>query len=228
MFGQFDVPFGIAYYEYPSVDHRFVTTPAAVEEIDDSWNDLGGQIYMDAGFLKVVMFGTNGFSYAVREKTSKGEKEYSVDTSMALGGRAGIKPVKIIETGASGALFFNSEAKIDMVLAGADLSVDIAGLAVRAEYLYQNAGIVNDNGFVKHGFYAQTMYDFDPVYIIGRYSSVFEKGNAYIKQLSGGFGVKIIENGEIRFEISTDMEGIVASFIQLAGGMSWMPTGFRR
>jgi len=46
--GQFDVPFGIDYHVYPSIDHKLVSTPLVVESTHDSWNDLGGYATAEA------------------------------------------------------------------------------------------------------------------------------------------------------------------------------------
>ncbi|MBN2801746.1 MAG: hypothetical protein JXR91_01495 [Deltaproteobacteria bacterium] len=225
MFGQFDVPFGIAYLEYPSIDHRFVSSPLAVDETHDSWNDLGGQFYLDAGYLNVVAFGTNGIGYSVKD--DNGDLTY-INATMALGGRVGVPLFEHLELGGSVAALFNTDFKSDAVLAGGDLNLEVAGLQLKGEYIYKKTGLQNNNGISNQGFYAQGMYDFDPFYIIARYSEVFQKNENTVKQLSGGLGIKVIENGEIRFELTSDLDGGVTSFIQMAGGMGFRPTGLKR
>jgi hypothetical protein len=39
--GKFDVPFGIAYLEYPATENRFVELPSVVMATHGAWNDLG-------------------------------------------------------------------------------------------------------------------------------------------------------------------------------------------
>ncbi len=238
MIGQFDVPFGIAYFEYPSIDHRLVTGKLVVDETHDSWNDLGVQLYLDMGWANLVIFGVNGFNYEEDAVDDTGQPVVDdegniqleeVEMTMALGGRLGISPFEFFEFGGSAAGFFDDENNIDMMLAGADLSLDVAGLTVKGEYIYHGIGTAGSDTIKKHGLYAQTMYDFDPVYLIARYSTLFPQDDDTLHQLSGGIGVAVIEYAEIRFEYSTDLnDGGNIVFIQLAGGMGWMPTGFRR
>jgi hypothetical protein len=40
--GRFDVPFGIDYHVYPSIDRKLVSSPLVVEYTHNSWNDVGG------------------------------------------------------------------------------------------------------------------------------------------------------------------------------------------
>jgi hypothetical protein len=42
--GQFDVPFGIDYHVYPSIDRKLVSSPLIVENTHDSWNDYGAYV----------------------------------------------------------------------------------------------------------------------------------------------------------------------------------------
>lgn len=148
---------------------------------------------------------------------------------VAVGGRLGIVPIDQIEIGGSIATLFNNDNNIDVLLAGADLSMKVAGLSAKSEYIYQSIAMAGNDPISKQGFYAQTMYEFEPVYLISRYSSVFQNGKDTLKILSVGFGLTVIENAEIRFEYSNDINtGGNVAFIQLAGGMGWAPTGLRR
>jgi len=80
-----------------------------------------------------------------------------------------------------------------------------------------------------HGFYAQSMYDFKPVYIIGRYSQLVLSDEEDPRQLSGGVGLAVHDKAEIRFEYTTNMkDGGSVGFLQLAGGTAWQPSGLRR
>lgn len=226
MFGQFDVPFGIAYHQYPSLDRRFVTDPLAVAHIHDNWNDLGAQLYLDANWIKAVAFMVNGFGYETQLADGTVAPR---EPSMAGGGRLGIAPFEGFEFGGSVAVQHESDADVDMILAGGDVALEVVGLAVRGEYLFKKSGLVAGEASTTHGFYAQSMYDFEPVYLIGRYSQVILTDEEDPHQLSGGVGVAVHEKAEIRFEYTTDLkDGGSIGFLQIAGGTSWQPSGLRR
>jgi len=62
--GQFDVPFGIDWKVYPSIDRKLISSPLAVNNTHDSWNDLGIQLYIEKQWLNGIVYAVNGFSFA--------------------------------------------------------------------------------------------------------------------------------------------------------------------
>ena len=230
IFGQFDVPFGIDYLEYASIDRRLVTGPIAVDGTHGGWNDLGAQVYLIAPRFNAVLYGVNGYGYETVEQDAAGNQiAFEHPTAMALGGRLGVRGVEQLEVGGSLATFFNADAELTQMLAGGDLSLDVASLAVKGEYIYAAQGMEMDGTTRTHGFYGGALYDFDPVFVTGRYSMLWPDGESDEKQLSVGVGVKVFENAEIRVEYATSLEtGGSMAFIQLAGGSAWQPSGMRR
>lgn len=228
--GQFDVPFGIDYLEYASIDRRLVTGPIAVDGTHAGWNDLGGQLYLILPRMNAVLYGVNGYGYDTVETDPAGnELVLEHPTSMALGGRLGLLPIRQIELGGSLATFLASDATLTQLLAGGDLSLQVAGLGVKGEYIYMAQGMETDNRMTTHGAYGGALYDFSPVFVTARYAMLWPDGESNEKQLSIGTGIKVFENAEIRFEYTTDLEsGGSMAFVQLAGGSAWQPSGMRR
>lgn len=62
-FGQFDVPFGVAYLEYPSVSNRLMRVPQAVSGTYASWNDVGVQGYAEAEHWTLITYVVNGSQF---------------------------------------------------------------------------------------------------------------------------------------------------------------------
>ncbi|MBN2716211.1 MAG: hypothetical protein JXX14_10180 [Deltaproteobacteria bacterium] len=228
--GQFDVPFGIDYMEYASIDRRLVTGPIAVDATHDGWNDLGAQMYLIMPRFNAVLYGVNGFGYeTVEENVAGDELVFEHPTSLAMGARLGVLPLEPLEIGGSLATFFNADAEIAQLLAGVDAALSVLDLTVKGEYIYQTQGLEADSDVSTHAMYGVALYDFQPVFVTARYSMVWPDMMPNEKQLSLGFGVQIFENGEVRFEYSTNLEtGGSTAFIQLAGGSAWQPSGMRR
>lgn len=242
LFGQFDVPFGIDYLEYPSIERPLVTGPLVIEQTHDEWNDLGGQFYLDAGSINGVFFVTNGLDYETLipgTELEDGTEETTIphETKVAVGTRIGFKPLEPLELGASFAGFFAEDIGLDMILAGGDAALEGAGLTLKGEYIFHYLGVAGPLSTRNHGFYGTLRYDFKRVFALSRYSMFFPEKDKLdfhleddpLKQLSVGFGFRVLENASIRFEYSSDLEsGGSMVFVQLVGGTAWQPTGLRR
>ena len=241
VFGRFDVPFGIDYLEYPSIARRLVTGPIAVDMTHDAWNDLGGQLYLDAKVFNMMFYVVNGFGYGIEEPVGEGEtEETSVndrEVDVALGSRLGAKPADVLELGGSVAGFISESGGTEMLLAGGDVALLIRGFSLKGEYIFHLLGVSQDRMSWNHGVYGTALYDFEPVFVVGRYSVFFPDdrapeygfGEDPLKQLSVGIGVRMFENAELRVEYSSTLEEKGnAAFVQLAGGTAWQPTGLRR
>lgn len=228
--GQFDVPFGIDYMEYASIDRCLVTGPLVVDGTHAGWNDLGGQMYLIAPRFNTVVYGVNGYSYETYDVGPTGDEVvFEHPTAMALGGRVGVLPLEPLELGGSFAAFLNPDAEMAQLLAGGDLALNIADFELKGEYIYMKQGMDIDDSTAAHGFYAGALYDFKPVFVTGRYSTLWPDDEANEKQLSVGIGVTVFENAQIRLEYTSDLEsGGSMAFLQLAGGTAWQPSGLRR
>ena len=206
--GQFDVPFGLDWQVYPSIDRKTVTGPLAVENTHMEWNDYGVQAFMDNRWFSAAVYGLNGFGYD------------DVEMKFALGGRMVITPNEFIEIGGSYADFFNGKNKTDMSLAGVDLQVNYQALSLKGEYIAHMMDITGDNAINNSGFYCQGMYDFGRLFYVSRYGNFTPdvQGEDSITRFTNCIGFVIMEDCEIRYEYQINSENRNASFMQVAVG----------
>jgi hypothetical protein len=217
--GKFDVPFGIDWQVYPSIDRKLVSAPLIVESTHNAWNDYGVQAYLESSQFNMVVFGTNGFGYQWVD-------EFSVPTEisvkMAVGGRVGFAPHEWVEIGGSYASFFNEDDENDMDMIGADLQFNYEDLSIKGEYIMNRTGLTYDESWENSGFYAQGLYDFGRVFLVGRYGMLFafEEGADDWTRISAGAGWVILQNAELRLEYQNNSAEWVddVTFLQLVVG----------
>jgi hypothetical protein len=215
VFGRFDVPFGIAYLEYSPVDNRLVTQPEAVLATHGAWNDVGAQLYLAMNHVNFIGYVLNG------DGVPDGGEGRADD---ALGARLGFLPFEALEIGASGAIIERSR-EVSTWLGGADLAARPGNLDVRLEYI----GRFPFNAPEVHGSYARALYRLGRVFATGRYGVVFHDNEMVQRELAAGVGMEVFPKGEIRVVHQRDLDALsTLTFIELVGGSSWQPTGFRR
>ena len=237
--GQFDIPFGIDWEEYASIDRRLVSAPLAVELTHHAWNDYGVQGYLDSKWFNAAVFGVNGFGYQAGYHTngqflgyegfgydiwgdSVEVRDFNVKSSG--GGRFGLKPFPQLEIGSSWAGFINDQNKNDMSLWGTDLRFSFRNFSLRAEYIVHQLGQAGDNPATNSGYYGTGGYDFGRFYLAARYSG-FESDIPGIdnrRQISSGGGWVVRQGCELRVEYQANSEdgknaGDI-SFLQLVVG----------
>ncbi len=237
--GQFDVPFGIDYQVYPSIDRRMVTGPLVVHATHEDWNDYGVQLYAEHPMFNLIAYATNGFGYEAGYDATGVFLGYNGSTydpedetlllaemapKMAVGGRLGVTPVEIAEVGVSYAGFINEDDEIDMSLLGVDFQVNYENIFVKGEYISHTLGSTGDNETTNTGFYVQGLYDFGKFYAFTRYGSYSPdiEGVDPVTRISPGGGWVIYENCQIRaeYQMNTveDVEDDDVLFIQLVVG----------
>jgi len=216
--GQFDVPFGIDYLVYPSINRLMVTGPMVASELHDSWNDYGLKAYIETEFLKGVFFTTNseGFSYedTILITTAGDTISYSMQSQRSIGGRIGIIPDEMIEVGGSFACFFSVANEVAMTMFGADLQLSYKDLRLKGEYISKESGVDTDVfSLTQDGYYVQGLYDFGKVFAFGRYGlySGGEENTDDLKRISLGGGWKIIDGCQARIEYQTWLDNDNAS-----------------
>jgi len=219
-FGRFDVPFGIAYLQYPATENRLVTLPQAVQLTHAGWNDIGGQGYAVGEHWTAVGYVVNGPEHPV-------SADATAPSRTAAGGRLSAKVDQLIEVGSSAALDFAHEGPV-MLFAGGDVQTTLGPLDVRGEYLLKHVKALGVAEFT-HGVYAQALLKVDPGFLMARYDTVLEGANVADRRLAGGAGVEIFPQGEVRavYEQSLDSDVRMVT-LQLVGGSSFQPTGLRR
>lgn len=208
--GQFDVPFGVDWLVYPSVDRKLISEPVAVANTHDFWNDFGVQGYLENGHYNVVTYAVNGFGYTA------GDAE--VDMNLALGGRVGFSLFPQLEVGASCAGFFDRDYELDMALIGAHLQFSHGRFSAKGEFLIHPQELAG-NGDVTHtGFYAQGLRDFGDFYLVSRYGQFRPDQEKNHTRLSAGGGWIIEDGCELPLEQQINSDGKDLTLLQLAVG----------
>jgi len=196
--GQYDVPFGIDYHVYPSIDRKLVSSPLVVENTHDSWNDLGAYASAEAAWGNVTVFVANGFCHEGIDPDGNGLETHN---DLAAGGRVGITPLENIEVGGSIASITGLDDSHDMILAGADLQVTAAGLEIKGEYIVHEFDAREGSDFTNDGYYLQGLYGIGEWYLVGRYGEFRpDQQSADIGRMSAGIGRSINDIIELRFE----------------------------
>lgn len=218
-FGKFDVPFGIAYLQYPATENRLITQPQAVELTHGAWNDMGAQGYAVGKHWTAVGYVVNGQPHPINA-------EETALSRTAVGGRLSAKD-DVVELGGSAALHMAAEGPV-MLFAGGDVTTQLGPLDIRGEYLLKQ---VQAEGLpeLTHGVYGQTMLQLDPAFLMGRYDTVYAGPDVLERRFAGGAGVEIFPSGELRavYEQSLDSD-LRTVTLQIVGGSSFQPTGLRR
>ncbi|MBN2010801.1 hypothetical protein JW960_15750 [candidate division KSB1 bacterium] len=216
--GQFDVPFGIDYQVYASVDRKLISGPLVIENIHDYWNDVGIQVYAENSWMNGVAFITNGFGYDSEDESGE---PIEIPMKSAVGGRFGYKPIEFIEVGSSYANLFDENHKTDMFLAGADLQLKVGKFSLKSEYIFKKWGLATNATLNCNGFYAQGMLDFGRYFFVSRYDAfkpdVAEDSN--ITRMCLGAGLALMVGVELRHEFQINNEGNPnAALLQLVVG----------
>ncbi|HVY27773.1 MAG TPA: hypothetical protein VHB79_14560 [Polyangiaceae bacterium] len=219
-FGRFDVPFGIAYLEYPSVENRLLTQPEAVLATHGAWNDTGAQFYAVGEHWTTLGYLVNGLEHPLNA-------EETAPARTAAGGRVSGKVDDLFEVGASAAWDFADEGPV-MFFGGGDLSLSLGPLDVRGEYLLRHVD-APDVAELTHGAYSRALLHLDPAFLVARYDTVLQGSTTVDRRISAGAGVEIFPQGEVRavYEQSLDSD-LRTVTLQLVGGSSFQPTGLRR
>ena len=208
--GQFDVPFGLDWLVYPSIDRKLVSGPVVVENSHDFWNDYGVQGYLETEYVNAVAYAVNGFGY------EGGEEE--IEMKIAGGGRVGIKPHALLEIGGSYAGFFDEGNELDMSLIGVDGQFSIGNFSAKGEYVLHRLGQAGENKIEQTGFYGQGMYEFGRYFLVSRYGQYRPDGEEDLTRLSVGGGWVVQEGCEVRVEQQINSEEENVTLLQLVVG----------
>lgn len=225
--GQFDVPFGIDYNVYPSIDRKLVTSPLAVDLTHDGWNDFGVRLNATSPLWNLVVFGVNGFESSCMVSDAAQSLSLGVDVgdevnttpANAFGGRVGITPVPNFEFGGSFAVGINESNENEMAMYGGDVQWSMNQFDFKGEYIAHslNRSIEQEDNA---GYYFQGIYNFDRTFLVGRYDSFQPDGADWCNRYSVGAGYSVVENIEVRFETQIDNENSDnnQNYLQLVAG----------
>jgi hypothetical protein len=206
--GQFDVPFGIDYHVYRSIERKLVTAPLVVDLTHGGWNDAGLRLNLESAYGNLVCYWVNGFESSVEvldevQTLATGEDVYEeVDTSPAnaIGTRLGITPLGWMGFGGSFAAGWNASGKSEMSLVGLDLQLNMFNLELKGEFIAHslNRTIAEENN---RGYYVQGLYHvLDRAFVVGRYGSFKPDQQNWHGQGSIGFGYALTDGVELRWE----------------------------
>jgi hypothetical protein len=216
--GQFDVPFGIDWHVYPSIDRMLVSPPLVVESTHGLWNDFGIQAYTERQRFNVVGYVLNGFGYSAAYGPQGGFLGYNglgydpADSTIteieagvhfAVGGRLGIRVIENLELGTSWAGFFNKDHKNAMNLLGFDAQTQLGDLDIKGEYILHTISPPSGAERLNSGYYVQGLYHLSTLfYGFARYGE-FEPDNdsaEVVNRISAGGGFMYSENIVFRLE----------------------------
>jgi hypothetical protein len=214
--GQYDVPFGIDYHVYPSIDRKLVSCPLVVENTHDCWNDYGVYASAEATWGNAVFFVANGFAHEGHDL--EGE-EIETRNELAVGGRFGISPHESIEVGGSVAGVQGLDGTHDMLLAGADIQFSVEDFELKGEYIAHKFNAQAGDDFTNDGYYVQGLYNIGSWYLVARYGEFRPaQESADIARFSGGIGHSINEIIELRLEYQAIKAADDAAVFQVAFG----------
>lgn len=203
--GQFDVPFGIDWQVYASIDRKLVSVPLVVENTHGLWNDTGIQVHAANGRFNAVAFAVNGFGY------DEARMKY------AGGGRLGLVVLPGLELGGSWAGFVRDGGGLDQRLVGADIQAEWRSLNLRAEYIARETGIDGDAITTDSGYYVEGQYAFGRFFGVAR-QDFFSPGGPVESETrtSLGAGWIITDGCETRIEHQMREDDDDMTWLQLA------------
>jgi len=217
VFGKFDVPFGLAYLEYPATENRFVDLPHVVMATHGGWNDIGGQAYAIADHFDLTLYLVNAQALESEEMVAIGKF-----AQHSYGGRVGLKPVSGLSLGASVA---EVTGPLDTGMWGADVSATAGPIVLKNEYILRTPS----DGPTVQGGYTQGLAKIGAFFAGARYETTLTDGA--ISDTSGAItlGAEVFPQAEIRIAHLRSFESdSQTTYLQLVGGSIWQPTGLRR
>ncbi len=195
--GQFDVPFGIDWQVYPSIDRNLISSPLIVSETHDGWNDLGVNVNFENNIFSGSIYTINGFTH---ECSNIDNNLIISENNYAIGSQITFKIKENLSIGGSIAYIDDKNNLYDMNLYGTDFLWSHKNLSLKAEYIRHANTNGSDKNFHDDGYYLQSKYDFSKFYIVNRISSYRHINEEIIYQYSSGAGITIQENVIARAE----------------------------
>lgn len=199
--GRFDVPFGIDWHVYPSIDRLLVSGPLVVDGTHGGWNDLGVQAYAEAGRFDLVGYAVRGADIDAAE--------------WAAGTRVGVRSGDAA-LGLSLAGLHDGSGLPNRHLLGADIQWSFNSLSAKAEYVRRWPAARSQDG-VQHGAYAQGTWENQRYFAVVRLGAL-ETADGDEQRLSVGGGWRMRENCQLRMEFQANSAAREVLFTQLVVG----------
>ncbi len=225
--GQFDVPIGIEYNYFCSIDRETITAPWHNHAPGNwyGWNDYGVRLELETQLGNAKAYVVNGFDDEAQITSrvfnlSTGFEEDTTEVvntapDIAFGERLGWTIIPTIEFGSSLALGLNPHGAREMAVAAVDLQFTHGAFSARSEWIrhWRNRSVSEARS---DGFYLQAMYQLGFARLHSRFAQARQQSDGWQDQLSAGVGLKIYEQTELRGEWLIDRaEDAQSSFVQL-------------
>jgi hypothetical protein len=170
--GQFDVPFGLDWRSYSSIDRHLVSVPLVIASTHRGWNDVGVQFFGKTTWANWAVYAVNGFGTSPALRL--GETSYSLPPlaaadvvagassselvpDEAFGGRAGLFLNDNIEIGTSFAAGYGAGSDQQSRMFAFDASATFTDFALKGEFISRRqdlpAGREFDLGYYVNGLY---------------------------------------------------------------------------
>jgi hypothetical protein len=199
--GKFDMPFGLDYLSYASIDRPTVTQPLVVEKTIRGWNDVGIDFHTFNGNFKFDIWAVNGF-----------------DEGIGLGGNIRYTFFSFLELGISHSSDIVEFKERKDWLSGFDLHATVGNFNLKSEYIWmkgvfegeRDTLLANDRN---HGVYFQLLTELKewtalPMFVTLRYGaweSEYDRDEDGIddcqNRYTAAIGYNVGENISIRAEI---------------------------
>ncbi len=224
--GQFDVPFGIDYNVYASIDRKLVSPPLVCGHTHEGWNDFGIQFNINWQYFNYVAYAVNGIksSYEVNETNQILTPSLSIGDEVittpanTFGTRIGLTPILDLEVGGSVAIGLNQSNESEMLMFGGDLQLAFADFSFKGEYIqhFHNRTIEEETS---KGYYFQALYNINQIFLTGRFGAFQQDDADWIDRYTFGAGYQIANAVELRLEttINKDSDNNTNT-LQLVGG----------
>jgi hypothetical protein len=205
--GLMDVPFGLDYEVYSSIDRRSVTQPSVVPYTFDSWSDIGAlgtfgsrlgvlDVYAVKGFDSRVWTGEE----AVNEDVAADDEHWAIcSPAISAGARWNMPLNAHVETGLSAAHGWLANQRTAMDLLGAHARFTWSTLALKAEAIQHVHGETLQQEIAR-GAYAEAVESLGRFYGVARYDYVEIEGTPEVRACSVGAGVHLLEHIQLRSE----------------------------
>lgn len=211
LIGQFDVPFGIDWRVYRSVDRLTVSVPMVVARTHRAWNDLGVQFHTTTTWSNLAVFGVNGFGsspalrleeqaeIAPRLVAEAGEVTSDLVPSEAYGARFGIHMSENVEFGTSFAAGYLANNDQQSRLVGFDATISYDAVQLKGEFISRRQNLAGSRQ-TDLGLYTQGAWFIDRYFGVLRAELFREDGGQSEYIGSAGAGWLVNHNAQLRAE----------------------------
>jgi hypothetical protein len=209
--GQFDVPFGLDWRSYNSIDRHLVSVPLVISETHRGWNDLGVQFYAEATWANWAVFAVNGFGTSPALRLDQNEvlvprlvaaEEEAADDVIpteAYGARFGLYMTEQVEFGTSFAAGYGADNDQQSRMFGFDVTAAFEELELKAEFISRRRDF-STGRWDDLGYYVQGVYAWGKQFGVVRGDVYRPDGGPADFSTSAGAGYLVHTNAQLRIE----------------------------